>query len=79
MAKASLYFDLENLNGKHDAAEIKRRVNTIPGVISVSVSRENGRVAVDYDTTGANRDRIRKKLDEMGLPISDEQFENHIM
>lgn len=79
MAKASLYFDLENLNGKHDTAEIKRRVNTIPGVISVSVSRENGRVAVDYDTTGANRDRIRKKLDEMGLSISDEQFENHIM
>lgn len=79
MSKASLYFDLENLNGKRDAAEIKRRVNTIPGVISVSVSRENGRVAVDYDTTGANRDRIRKKLDEMGLSISDEQFENHIM
>lgn len=79
MSKASLYFDVENLNGKHDAAELKRRIDTIPGVISVSVNRENGHIAVDYDTTGAEQNRIRKQLIEMGLSISEERFENHVM
>ncbi|NLJ30573.1 MAG: cation transporter [Clostridiales bacterium] len=79
MSKASLYFEVEHLNGKHGAAEIKRLLNTLPGVLSVSVNRENGRVAVDYDTTGTTRGRIRRQLDEMGLSVSEEQLENHVM
>ena len=79
MSKASMYFDLENLDGKHDEKELKRQINLIPGVISVSVTNDLKRVAVDFDTTGASYDQICKKLDGLGLKVSGESFENHIM
>jgi copper chaperone CopZ len=79
MAKASMYFDLENLDGKHDEKELKRQLNLIPGVISVSVADDNKRVAVDYDTTGANHEQLRKRIDGLGFTISGERFEEHIM
>lgn len=79
MAKASMYFELENLDGKHDAKELKREIDLIPGVISVSVNDDRKRVAVDYDTTGADHQKIRKRLDELGFTISDERMEEHIM
>ena len=51
--------------------EIKRGLDTLPGVLSVSVG--GGRVAVDFDTTGTRRDRIGKQLAEMGYPVLDGQ------
>jgi copper chaperone CopZ len=79
MAKASIYFDLENLDGKRGAAKVKRQLNTLPGVISVSINDNHKRVAVDFDTTGANQSQIRKQLDGLGLTICGEHFEEHIM
>ena len=79
MSKASMYFELENLDGKHNEKNLKRELDLIPGVISVSVTDDRKRVAVDYDTTGANQEQIRKKLDGLGFTISGERFENHIM
>ncbi len=79
MSKASMYFDLENLDGKRGAAKIKQQLDTLPGVISVSVNENRNRIAVDFDTTGTNQDQIRKKLDVLGFTISGERFENHIM
>ena len=56
MAKESAYFTVGGISGKHDVKEIKRGLDTLPGVLSVSVG--GGRVAVDFDTTGTRRDRI---------------------
>lgn len=79
MSKASLYFNVDHIGGKRDLADIKQRVGKIPGVLSVSVSRGNSRVAVDFDTTGANRDRIRNELSDLGFSVTEEQFDNHVM
>lgn len=79
MAKASIYFDLENLDGLRGEAKVKQQLNKLPGVISVSVTNDRKRVAVDFDTTGVDQSLIRKQLDGMGLSISGERFEEHIM
>ena len=71
MAKESAYFTVGGISGKHDVKEIKRGLDTLPGVLSVSVG--GGRVAVDFDTTGTRRDRIGKQLAEMGYPVLDDQ------
>ncbi len=79
MAKASIYFDLENLNGKRGAAKVKRQLDTLPGVSSVSINDNHKRVAVDFDTTGVNQSQIRNQLDDLGLTICGEHFEEHTM
>jgi copper chaperone CopZ len=79
MAKASMYFDLDHLDGKHDEKTLKQQLDLIPGVISVSVTGDRKRVAVDYDTTGASQEQIRKRIDGLGLKISGERFDEHIM
>ena len=79
MSKASIYFDLENAGSKHDIKEIKKQLDKIPGVFSVSVGNECGQVAVDFDTTGTNPNQIRNRFKDMGYEISSEHFEEHIM
>lgn len=79
MSKASIYFDIENIGSKRDTAEIKKQIDKIPGVFSVSVSDERGRVAVDFDTTGTNQNQIRNQFKDMGYEISSEHFEEHVM
>lgn len=79
MSKASLYFDLEHPESERGCGEIKRRLGAVPGVLSVSVSRDRGRVAVDYDTTGAEPDRLRGELKGCGCSIAAEHFEDHTM
>lgn len=79
MSKASIYFSLNDLSGKRDVADIKQRIDQIPGVISVSVNRLDDKVAVDFDTSGTNQDKIREELTNLGFSITGEHFENHIM
>lgn len=79
MSKASMYFELENIDGKRDVAKLKQQIDTLPGVISVSVNQERKSVAVDFDTTGASQNQIRAQLDGLGFAICEEHFENHIM
>lgn len=79
MSKASVYFSLGDINDKHDGKEIKRELDTLPGVLSVSIDNSSKRVAVDYDTTGVQSDRIGKRLEKMGYKILEAQTENHIM
>ena len=54
MAHLSTYFSLEHPASSHDAKELKRELDTLPGVTSVSVS-SGGQLAVDYDATGVRR------------------------
>ena len=67
MAHLSTYFSLEHPASSHDAKELKRELDTLPGVTSVSVSCE--RLAVDYDSTGVRREDIRQKVQSLGFGI----------
>ncbi len=79
MSKASIYFTLRNVDGKHEVKEIKRELDALPGVISVSVNDRSERVAVDFDTTGVKSINIERKLEKLGYEILDSRLENHIM
>ncbi len=67
MAHLSTYFSLEHPASSHDAKELTRELDTLPGVTSVSVS--GGRLAVDYDSTGVRREDIRQKVQSLGFGI----------
>jgi len=77
--KASAYFTLDDIGGKHGAKELKRELDTLHGVISVSVSEQSSSVAVDYDTTGENCEKIQKKIRDLGYTVLDAQCDQHIM
>lgn len=78
MAKASAYFTLGNADSKHDGTAIKRELDALPGVLSVSVS-DSGCVAVDYDTTGVQSGHIAKRLEKLGYQILSAKTDSHIM
>ncbi len=79
MSKASVYYNLGDINGKHGVKAIKQELDALPGVISVSVNGSTNRVAVDFDTSGVQSDRIGKQLEKMGYKILDTKTEDHIM
>ena len=78
MAKASAYFPLAGLDEKSDGKEIKRELDALPGVLSVSVS-DSGCVAVDYDTTGVQSGQIAQQLEKLGYQILSTKTDSHIM
>lgn len=67
MAHLSTYFSLEHPASSHDVKQLKRELDTLPGVTSVSVS--GGRLAVDYDSTGVRREDIQQKVQSLGFGI----------
>lgn len=77
MSSASIYFTLNNVDGKHDVKEIKKTLDELPGVTSVSVNAETNYVAVDYDTTGVKSDRIQKQLEKAGYEVVASNLESH--
>lgn len=77
--KASAYFTIDGLNGKHGIKELKSGLDTLRGVLSVSVSRKANSVAVDYDTTGESCERIQKKIEDLGYSIVDVRLDGHPM
>ena len=68
MTKANACFTVGGISGKHDVKEIKRELDTLPGVLSVTVSNES-RVSVDFDTTGVQTGRIEKQLTDRGYQV----------
>lgn len=79
MSKSSIYFTVDHVNGKHDVKELKRELDTFPGVISVSVNDKTESIAVDFDTTGVQQEQLQKRIEKLGYGIIDTRFENHIM
>ena len=79
MSKASVYFTLGNSENQPDVKTIKRELDTLPGVRSVSISGSSNRVAVDFDTTGVQPDRMRKRLEAMGYQVLHSETDEHIM
>ena len=67
MAHLSPRFSLEQPADRHAVKQLKRELDTLPGVTSVSVS--GGRLAVDYDSTGVRREDIRQKVQSLGFGI----------
>lgn len=78
MSKASIYFTLSSVDGKHDVKEIKNTLNQLPGVESVSVNDDINYVAVDYDTTGILSDRIQKQIEKAGYEVIESNLDNRI-
>ena len=70
MAHLSTIFSLENAGGKGDEKQLKRGLDALPGVTSVSVS-PSGCVAVDYDTTGVRQAEIYQKIQQLGYQLKD--------
>ena len=70
MAHESAYFELEQTGGKHGEKELKKKLDTLPGVMSVSVNSRSGHLAVDYDTTGVTHAQIQRKIEELGFKLN---------
>lgn len=68
MAHLSVHFSLEDAGDRHDAQLLKRELDTLPGVTSVSISG-TGCLAVDYDSTGVRQEQIRQKVRDLGYQI----------
>ncbi len=79
MSKATVSFGLKHSENRRGCEEIKRRLDSIPGVLSVSIGRGRDRVSVDYDTTGTGPDCLRGRLKECGCDIEAEHCQEHTM
>jgi copper chaperone CopZ len=79
MAKASAYFIVNDAPGKHDFKRIKRDLDELSGVISVSMNTMRKSVAVDFDTTGIRKNQLFAQLEELGYDVSETRYETHIM
>ena len=79
MSKASIYFTVDNVDGKRDVKELKRELDTYRGVISVSVNDRTECIAVDFDTTGVKPEQLETKIEKLGYKIIEDRFENHMM
>jgi len=69
MSMASAYFTIGNMDGKRGAQRLKRGLDTLPGVQSVSVGAGSGRIAVDFDDTGVKSENIAQHIGDMGFRI----------
>lgn len=70
MSNESAYFIVQSVKGRHGVSEIKRELDALHGVSSVSVSAEKNLVAVDYDSSGTSYDEIEHKLNSLGFEIA---------
>ena len=70
MAQLSTYFTLADTGGPHDTKRLKRELDTLPGITSVSIS-DSGCLAVGYDSTGVRQEEIRRKVQELGYQLRD--------
>ena len=67
---ASISVSLDRNADRHDVKLLKRELDTLPGVTSVSVS--GSRLAVDYDATGVRQADILEKIQALGYHVRQE-------
>lgn len=79
MSKASVYYNIADLSGKHDVKTIKKQLDGLAGVLSVSVNEAKNSIAVDYDDTGVSAERIGKHVKALGYTVEESKKETHIM
>ena len=68
---ASISVSLDRNADRHDVKLLKRELDTLPGVTSVSVS-SGGQLAVDYDATGVRQADILEKIQALGYHVRQE-------
>ena len=68
---ASISVSLDRNADRHDVKLLKRELDTLPGVTSVSVS-SGGQLAVDYDATGVRQADILEKNQALGYHVRQE-------
>ena len=68
---ASISVSLDRNADRHDVKLLKRELDTLPGVTSVSVS-SGGQLAVDYDATGVRQADILEKIQALGYHVRPE-------
>jgi copper chaperone CopZ len=78
MSNASIYFTVDKVDGTHDVKELKRELDTFSGVTSVSVNDKAETIAVDFDTTAVQKERIQKRIEQLGYEIMHTRFENNV-
>lgn len=66
----SVYFEVKNVQDKHDLKQMKKGLDTLYGVLSVSVNKKDHRVGVDYDTTGVTEQQIEDYLKDRGYTVA---------
>lgn len=79
VAKQSAYFKVFGLHNKHQLGKIKRALNEIPGVLSVSADIQSNQVAVDYDSSGLNIENIANQLQDHGMDVKLIESQDHTM
>ena len=79
MSKQSAYFRVPDLSGDHGSKDIKKKIDSIPGVISVSVNASTNKVAVDYDSTGTSYGSIKDEIEKAGYTAQLLANQDHIM
>lgn len=79
MSKESAYFRVENLKSKQDIKNIKKQLDDIKGVISVSINLDDSRLAVDYDNTAVMQSNIEDRLIRLGYEAKNDGQEVHTM
>ncbi len=77
MPQESAYFIIENVDDKHDLKDVKRGLDQMHGVHSVSVSLDSHLVAIDYDSSGVSYDLIENRLNKMGYQIAADARDIH--
>ena len=69
MSHQSAYFNLDRVDGNHDVKALKKGLDELTGVTSVSINRRSGQLAVDYDSTGVDHAQIQRRIEELGFPV----------
>lgn len=67
MSKQSAYFRIPGLSESHDPKNLKKTIDSIHGVIGVSVNASTNKVSVDYDSTGTSCDEIKSEMERNGF------------
>lgn len=78
MSKQSAYFALPGLD-RHGGKSVRQALEKIPGVLDVAVNWRDGRVAVDYDSTGTDPGALKDGLEEAGFAPRFTENQNHVM
>ena len=74
MFEDSAYFGLNQVHGKHDVKMLKRELDALPGVTSVSVNPEDNSLSVDYNRNDISRETISLHLQQLGYLEQPDSF-----
>jgi copper chaperone CopZ len=79
MSKASIYFTLPDMSDNHDLKDIKKELDSLRGIISISVNAKAKKVTVDFDNTGTDGEAITNRIRELGYSPQLLDIQEHIM